>query len=123
MLIESLHNNYQYYNFYVKLFVEILYYGGYPNYGIDFTYDTMIADYNSVVSSEGDAARSSKLTVEYSTAKSISYDDIKTGTLDLGTCYWYKITPTYSGTHVFYSKGSTDTYGELLVSFFKEQPK
>lgn len=110
----SSHNNYQYYNFYVQPFLEMWYYGGYPNYGIDFTYDTMIADYNSVVSSEGDAARAPKLTIEYSTAKSISYDDTKTGALDLGTCYWYKITPTYSGTHVFYSTGSTDTYGELF---------
>ena len=74
----------------------------------------MIADYNSAVSSEGDAARAPKLTIEYSTAKSISYDATKIGSLDLGTCCWYKITPTYSGTHVFYSTGSTDTYGELF---------
>ena len=63
----SSHNNFKYYNFYVKPFVEMWYYGGYPNYGVDFTYGSTINDYNSVVSSEGDAAKSPTLTIWFET--------------------------------------------------------
>lgn len=110
----SSHNNYQYYNFYVQPFVEMWYYGGYSNYGVMFTYDTMIADYNSVVSSEGDAARAPQLSITYKTVTSMSYDTDVSGTLSLGDYQWYKITPSYSGVHVFYSQGSLDMYGELF---------
>ena len=59
------HNNFQYYNFYVKPFVEGWYSGAYPNYGVDFTYDSTINDYNSVVSSEGAASNAPTLTIAY----------------------------------------------------------
>ena len=77
----SSHNNFQYYNFYVKPFVEMWYYGGYPNYGVNFTYDVMIDDYNSVVSTEGDAARAPKLTITYSTAPAVSMNSTYTNHL------------------------------------------
>lgn len=110
----SSHNNYQYYNFYIRPFVEMWYYGGYPNYGVDFTYDTMVADYNSVVSSEGEVARAPQLSITYSVVPSATYDVSVSGTLELGDYHWYKITPSYSGVHVFYSQGSVDMYGELF---------
>ena len=67
----SSHNNYQYYNFYVKPFVEMWYNGSVPNYGVDFTYGTMINDYNSCVSSEGETNRAPSLTITYSTATTL----------------------------------------------------
>lgn len=66
-------NNFQYYNFYVKPFVD-MWYTGTPNYGVDFTYENMINDYNSVVSSEGDAARAPTLTITYNFTPSLSPD-------------------------------------------------
>lgn len=107
------HNNYQYYNFYVKPFVEMWYYGGYPNYGIDFTYDTMIADYNSVVSSEGDAARAPKLTIEYSTINTIKMNTTYNHTLELGIVRWFKFIPTQTDYYNIYTTGSVDTHGSI----------
>lgn len=45
-------------------------YGGSPNYGIDFTYSNEdYNDYNSVVSSEGNASRAPVMTIYYSVAE------------------------------------------------------
>lgn len=109
----SSHNNYQYYNFYVQPFVEMWYYGGYPNYGIDFTYDTMIADYNSVVSSEGDAYRAPTLTISYTSASPLYEDSLYNSCLTLGSNDWYRFTPAATGKYAFSAFSSTDTYGEL----------
>lgn len=110
----SSHNNFQYYNFYVRPFVEMWYYGGYAYLGVEVTYDTMINDYNSVVSSEGDAARAPTLTYSYSTPPTVSVNADYNGTLeDLGSSRWFKFTPTTSGIYVIYAKGSTYTSGAL----------
>lgn len=53
-------------------------YGGAPNYGMDFTYENEeYNDYNSVVSSEGDADRAPVLTVNYSYSGSTSISNNK----------------------------------------------
>lgn len=109
----SSHNNFQYYNFYVRPFVEMWYYGGYAYLGVEVTYSTMINDYNSVVSSEGDAARAPTLTYSYSTVPTVSANTDYNGTLDIGSSRWFKFTPTVSGTYVIYAKGSTCTSGAL----------
>ena len=63
----SSHNNFQYYEFPITEFVKGLYNGTYDNYGVDVTYNNeTYNDYNSVVSSEGDAARAPRLTITYS---------------------------------------------------------
>ena len=63
----SSHNNFQYYEFPITEFVKGWYNGTYDNYGVDVTYnDETYNDYNSVVSSEGDAARAPRLTITYS---------------------------------------------------------
>lgn len=106
-------NNFKYYNFYVKPFVEMWYYGGYPNYGVDFTYENMINDYNSVVSSEGEAHRAPTLTISYTSATPLTADNYYNGSLTLGNSDWYRFTPTTTGKYSFSTLGSTDTYGEL----------
>lgn len=109
----SSHNNFQYYNFYVRPFVDMWYNGDYPNYGVNVTYSNMINDYNSVVSCEGEAARAPTLTIEYSSATTVNADTYYGGSLDKATYKWYRFIPTVSGKYSFTSTGSTNTYGEL----------
>ncbi len=110
---DSDHNNYQYYCFYVKPFVDMWYNGYCANYGVCFAYTEEKNDYNSVVSSEGDADRAPFLYIEYQSATTVTADTSHTGTLDLGGNVWYKFIPAASGEYTFYTVSSVDTYGEL----------
>ena len=109
----SSHHNFQYYEFYMKPFLEMWVNGDYRNYGVMFTYNNMISDYNSVVSSEGEAHRAPTLTYTYTTALEIRDGGRYVGQLGQGGHHWYKFVPSVSGKYVFYTDGSTDTYGEL----------
>lgn len=109
----SSHHNFQYYEFYMKPFLEMWVNGDYRNYGVMFTYNNMISDYNSVVSSEGEAHRAPTLTYTYTTALTMASGSSYVGQLGQGGHHWYKFTPTASRKYVFYTNGPTDTYGEL----------
>ena len=109
----SSHNNYQYYDFYVCPFVEMWYYGGYSNFGVDFTYANMINDYNSCVSTEGEAHRAPTLTIIYQVSQNMSVSTTYSNELKLGDYHWYRFTAPATGAYTFYTVGSTDTYGEL----------
>ena len=113
----SSHNNYQYYNFYVKPYTDMWYNGDYQNYGICFTYSNMINDYNSVVSTEGEAGRAPTLTITYVSAPILGTSTTYNATLEWAGHNWYKFTPSTSGNYVFSTTGSTDTYGELYQGY------
>ncbi len=109
----SSHNNYQYYNFYVCPFVEMWYYGGYSNFGIDFTYANMINDYNSCVSTEGEAHRAPTLTITYEASYPVDIGDFDDRNLGLGDYHWYQFTMPLTRKYTFFTVGDADTYGEL----------
>ena len=83
----SSHHNFQYYEFNIRPFVEGWYNGSYINYGVGFTYDNMIDDYNSVVSSEGDAENTPTLTIKYTVPPTHIVLSQTAITADIGTTH------------------------------------
>jgi len=75
----------------------------------------MINDYNSCVSTEGEAHRAPTLTIVYEVSKNTSVSTTYSNELKLGDYHWYRFTASYTGPHIFYTNGSTDTYGELYL--------
>ena len=107
------HNNFTKYSFNAIGFVNIWHKNPGSNYGVRFGYsDTTLQDYNSVVSSEGEAHRAPKLTINYNSVTKDLGTITARGESVAGSNLFYTFTISSSATYIFETSRPNGSYGE-----------
>lgn len=107
------HNNFTKYSFNAIGFVNIWHKNPGSNYGVRFGYsDTTLQDYNSVVSSEGEAHRAPKLTINYNAVTKDLGTITARGESVAGSNLFYTFTISSSATYIFETSRPNGSYGE-----------